>query len=143
MDKTLELVCDALETLADSFPSDTNEKRTLVELNGWHNPSITSFELSNIPRYLAKEIRDVQIEEISEELRESLKGVPQKLFLTQQHTVPQMLGGNGHQAIPAYMATIEWISIQIRPLLLWKSMQDPKAMPPMLAKKLALPDFVG
>lgn len=137
MDETLESVCDALETLADNVSSDMNNAGLLVEIQGWHNPSITLFELSNISRYLAKEIRSTQIEKISEELRESLKDVPHKLLLTRQHTVPQILGGNANQAIPAYMTTIEWIAIQIRPLLLWQSMQDSKAMPPTLLHKLS------
>jgi len=136
MDETLELVCNALEELAISISS--SEKRPLVEVQGWHNPSISLEELSNIPRYLAKEIREAGIQEIiSEELKASLESVPHKLHLTQVHTIPQILGANSHQAIPAYMATIEWISIQIRPLLLWQSMQDPKAMPPNLLHKLA------
>jgi len=36
------------------------------------------------------------------------------------------------------MTTIQWISSSIQPLLYWESFQDPKAMPPMLAKKLRL-----
>jgi hypothetical protein len=138
MNETLELVCNALEELANSISSGDKRTPTLVETQGWHNPSINLEELSDIPRSLAKEIRKAEIQEIiSEELRESLETVPHKLNLTRAHTVPQILGGNGNQAIPAYMATIEWISIQIRPLLLWQSMQDPKAMPPNLLHKLA------
>lgn len=136
MDETLELVCNALEELANSISS--SETRPLVETQGWHNPSISFEDLSNIPRYLAKEIREAGIQEIiSEELRASLESVPHKLDLTQVHTIPKILDGNSQQAIPAYMATIEWISIQIRPLLLWQSMQDPKAMPPNLLHRLA------
>ena len=66
MDETLELVCKALDELADSFLPQKNEKRILVEFVGWHTPSLSFEDLSNIPRYLAKEIRDAKIEEISE-----------------------------------------------------------------------------
>jgi hypothetical protein len=141
MDETLELVCKALDELADSFsPQKEAQTSILVELVGWHTPSLSLKDLANIPRYLAKEIRDANIKEISEELKKFLDDVPNKLLLTRRHTIPQIvnLSGNTPQAIPAYMATIEWVSSQIRPLLLWQSMQDPKGLPPHLLNRLKI-----
>lgn len=136
MEKILEEVCDALDELGTFVSSRTNEKRLLVEVQGWHNPAITPDELADIPRALARQIREAKIDEITEELQASLEGVPHKLKLVQQHTVAQFFGGNAHQAIPAYMTTIQWIGTLVQPLLFWESVQDPKAMPPMLAKRL-------
>ena len=136
MDETLELVCDALEDLSDFVASQNSEQRNLVTFLGWHSPAITPEELSNIPRSLAAQIRKAEISEITEDLKESLETVPDKLALVKAHTVPQFWGGNSPQSIPAYMTTIQWISSLIQPLLYWESFQDPKAMPPMLAKKL-------
>jgi len=138
MNKTLELVCDSLESLANLVASQSAEQRDLITFLGWHSPAITPKELSDIPRSLASQIRKANISEISEELKESLEGVPQKLELVKIHTVPQFWSANSPQAIPAYMTTIQWISSSIQPLLYWESFQDPKAMPPMLAKKLRL-----
>jgi len=136
MDETLELVCDALEDLSDFVASQNKDQRDLVTFLGWHSPAITPEELSNIPRSLASQIRKAEISEITEDLKESLEGVPEKLALVKAHTVPQFWGGNSPQSIPAYMTTIQWISSLVQPLLYWESFQDPKAMPPMLAKNL-------
>lgn len=139
MDKTLESVCEALEQLVYSFSPVIDEPRSMAEMYGWNNPALSFRELAEIPGSLIKEIRQAQIEEISDELKESLANLPRNLLFLEQNTVPQIFsghGGNQIQAISAYMTTLEWISIQIRPLLLWQSMQDPKAMPPMLAHKL-------
>lgn len=137
-DKTLELVCEALDQLADTFSPCLAEKRLMVEMYGWNTPSLSWEDLANIPRCLAKDIRSLQIEELPEDLNVSLESISDKVGMLQLHTVPTMLmNGNILQALPAYMATMDWISMQIRPLLLWQSMQDPKAMPPNLLHKLA------
>jgi hypothetical protein len=136
MDKTLEEVCAALDELGDFVSSRNTDARLLVEVQGWHSPAITREELADIPKALARQIHKADIDEIPEELQTSLEDVPNKLELVQKHTVAQFFGGNAHQAIPAYMTTIQWISVLVQPLLYWESMQDPKAMPPMLAKRL-------
>jgi uncharacterized protein YoxC len=136
MDKTLEEVFAALDELGDFVSSRNTEARLLVEVQGWHSPAITREELADIPKALARQIHKADIDEIPEELQTSLEDVPHKLKLVQKHTVAQFFGGNSHQAIPAYMTTIQWISVLVQPLLYWESMQDPKAMPPMLAKRL-------
>jgi len=137
MDETLELVCEALDELANRTLHD-DKHFIMSEHYGWNHPSLSFQDLSNIPLSLAKEIRDAQIKEIPEELRLSLEDAPHKLQILQDNTVPQILAINANtpQAISAYMTTIEWISTQVGPLLLWQSMQDPKAMPPQLLHKL-------
>jgi hypothetical protein len=136
MDETLESVCNALDDLGKSVSARSTDERNLVEIQGWNNPSITSEELANIPRVLSKQIRNANVGAISKELKEALENVPTKLELVKQHTVVQFFNANAHQAIPAYMTTIQWINTLIQPLLFWQSIEDPKSMPPMLAKRL-------
>lgn len=137
MHGTLEAVCESLDELGDFVKTMTNENRLLVEWQGWHNPAITVEELADIPKSLARQIRKIEIDEISEEMDSTLSNVPHKLQLVKKHTVAQFFNGNGHQAIPAYMTTIQWISSIIQPLLFWESVKDPKALPPMMARNLS------
>lgn len=137
MIKVLEDVCDALIALGDSIASRAPNKNLFVEIQGWNTPSISFKELGDIPKYLAEQIRNSNIEELSEYLEESLEDVPRKLQLLTQHTVVQIANGQAAQGIPAYMTTIQWISALVQPNIYWQSVQDPKSMPPMLAKRLS------
>lgn len=137
MNEKLELICETLESLADDVESRSSEKREMVTVFGWHSPSITPKELANIPRSLSAQIRVANIDELDDDLQSLLEKVPPKINLVIAHTAPQMFnGGNSPQAVAAYMTTIQWVSSLLQPLLYWESFQDPKAMPPMLAKKL-------
>ena len=136
MDETLELVCDALDDLGEFVATRTTEKRLLIETQGWHSPALTAEELADIPRLLANQIRELEISDISDDLRSELEDVPHKLELVKQQTVPQFFGGNAPQSIPAYVTTIQWIQSLVYPLLYWASLEDSKAMPPHLAKRL-------
>lgn len=138
MNKVLEDVCEALEDLGKVVLSKNMSNQNLVEVYGWHHPALNVEDLANIPIELADKIRKSDITEIPNELEEKLKTVPQKLSLLQQHTLNQFFGGNSHQAIPAYMTTIQWIESQINPLFNWQLMDDPKAAPSMLVKNLAI-----
>ncbi len=135
MDEALESVCNALDDLGDSVSACSADKRNLVEVQGWRNPSITAEELANIPRVLSKQIRNANVCAISKELKEALEDVPKKLELVKQYTVAEFFRANSHQAIPAYMTTIQWINTLIQPLLFWESIEDPKSMPLMLSKR--------
>lgn len=137
MNRVLEDVCDALVSLGESVIARAPNKNLLVETQGWNTPSISFQNLADFPKNLAEQIRNANIEELSEDLEESLKDVPRKLQLLTQHTVAQIQSGNGAQGIPAYMATIQWIAALVQPNIYWESIQDPKSMPPMLAKRLS------
>ena len=136
MNDTLELVCDGLEDIADFVIAQNPGQQELTSALGWHSPAITLEELSHIPRSLSSQIRNAEISDVTEELKASLESIPNKLELLKVHTIPQFWGNNSPQSIPAYMTTIQWISSLIQPLLYWESFQDPKAMPPLLAKNL-------
>lgn len=85
---------------------------------------------------LASQIRSADISDIDEDLSADMESVPRKLQLIQSNTVPQFWGGNSPQAIPAYINTLNWIKHKLQPHLYMEVLDDPKAMPPMLAKRL-------
>lgn len=47
-----------------------------------------------------------------------------------------MFNGNGHQAVPAYIGTLDQLAQTLGPLLSWQTIQDTKAMPAPLARRL-------
>ena len=136
MDKTLEKVCDALDDLGEFIATRTTEKRLLVEAQGWHSPALSADELADISRLLSNQIRENGRTDIPQEILGELEDIPRKLELVKQQTVPQFFGSNAPQAIPAYLATIQWIQMLVQPLLSWEVLEDTNAMPPMLAKRL-------
>lgn len=54
----------------------------------------------------------------------------------QANTVPYLFTGNATSAAPAYIGTIESMRQALEPMLTWQVNNDPKAMPPKIAKRI-------
>ena len=67
---------------------------------------------------------------------DKLKDVPDKLNKLKITNVPYLFNGNAQQALPAYMATLEWVEKALEPLLAWQIINDNKAMPASLARRI-------
>lgn len=136
MHKILEDVCVALDKLANTVTKAWTDDRTLAEVHGWNHPAVTRHDLANQAWGLEGKIRDANLEEVDEDMMEVLKDVPRKLGLIQTTTVPYMFNGNGHQAVPAYMATLAWLTNVLTPYIGWQNLQDKNAMPAPIARRL-------
>lgn len=136
MHKILEDVCVALDKLANTVTKAWTDDRTLAEVHGWNHPAVTRHDLANQAWGLEGKIRDANLEEVDEDMMEVLKDVPRKLGLIQTATVPYMFNGNGHQAVPAYMATLAWLTNVLTPYIGWQNLQDKNAMPAPIARRL-------
>lgn len=136
MHESLELVCNALDELSDFILGSYADNKTLREVYGWHHPSMTRHDIAELSSVLADRIREASLDSIPDELQERLIDVPRRLKLLHKDTVPHMFDGNGHQAIPAYTATIDWLSRILEPVLGWQTFSDNKSMPVQLAKRL-------
>lgn len=138
MHETLQDVCDALDSLAENVKARSADARPLTEWQGWNHPAISVEDLANTASLMARQISELDINEISDEAKNTLGEIPGRLQLLDQQTLPQMLnGGHSPVAISAYLSTLQWISAQIQPLIAWQVMQDPKSMPAMTAKRLS------
>ncbi len=136
MDTTLELVCESLDALSAVVLKAWTDDRTLKEVHGFHHPAITRQDLASMPKSLAERIREASPESLPAELQAQLQDVPRRLKLLHGDTVPHLFNGHGHQAVPAYTGTIDWLTRILEPLLGWQTLQDNKAMPVQLAKRL-------
>lgn len=135
MHQTLEDLCNALDKLALAVTNAWTDDRTLCEVHGWHHPAVTRHDLASLPAKLSAQIRKVSPDQIDDSLDELLEDVPRRLKVLQGSTLPYMFNGNGHQAVPAYVSTIEWLQQAVQPLLDWQSV-DNKTMPAALARRL-------
>lgn len=136
MNDELEVLCDSLEGLSLAVEKGWSDKRTLNEAFGWHHPAIDRHELAFLPRSLASKIRSSGLETDDDDFIAIVDGMPQKIDMLKTKTLPQFYGGNGHQAIPAYLTTLSWISSVIEPHLSWVISNDPKSMPPAISRRL-------
>ena len=136
MNETLLNVADALEALSKHVMNSWSEDRTLKEAFGWNHPAITRRDLSRVASDLADSIKRSEIEKISPELEKELEATPKKLQSMHADTVPYMFNGNGANAVPAYLLTLETLNHTLTPLFYWKSITDQKQMPASLARRL-------
>ena len=136
MHESLETICVALDELASVVTKTWADNRTLSEAYGWHHPALTRHDLALLPKNIADKIREADPTDVEEELLARLEDVPRKLRLLHPTTVPHMFNGNGHQAVPAYIGTLDQISRSLEPLFSWQTIQDNKAMPAPLARRL-------
>ncbi|SOE35897.1 hypothetical protein [Delftia acidovorans] len=136
MHEELSAVCKSLDNLSKLVLSSWSENKTLAEAYGWHHPAITRHDVADIPSGLASKIRNANLSEIDENMLEQIKKVPGRLELLHSTTVPYIFNGNAQQALPAFMITLEWVNSIFLPVLGWQKIQDLKAMPTPMARRL-------
>jgi hypothetical protein len=84
---------------------------------------------------LAADIRSTDKDSIDPAVLKLIQDVPRRLQILQGNTVPQMFGGNGGQAIPAYIATLSILRTTILPAIGWQIVPDAKSLPSSLARR--------
>ena len=136
MHEVIEEICESLDILASVVLGAWTDNRTLNEAYGWHHPALTRHDLAALSKDLANRIREADPTEVNDELLTRLTDVPRKLQLLHPTTIPHMFNGNGHQAVPAYIGTLDQLAQTLGPLLSWQTIQDTKAMPAPLARRL-------
>lgn len=135
MNETLENLCTSLEELAVAIEKGWTDARTLNEVHGWQFPAVTKEDLAFLPLQLASRIRNSGLDLDNEDLIGVIEDIPRKLELLKSKTVPQFYGGNGVQAIPAFITTIQYIYSVLGQELTWVA-TDPKSMPPAVSRRL-------
>lgn len=135
MHDALQKVCASLDELGEAVLAEGDSDDPLTEALGWYAPAITRRGLSGMARRLSDRIRAVAPDDIDESLAKALPVIPKRLKLTQTETLPQMFGSNAGQAIPAYLATLEWVRQLLDPILTWQLLDDPSLVPPKMARR--------
>ena len=136
MNKDLEAACVALDNLAQAVLAAWGGDTTATESFGWFAPAVTRHDLADLAKNLATDIRSTQTETLESNIQKLVTDLPRRIQLLQAQSVPQMFSGNGGQAIPAYIATLQLLRTTLLPSIGWQIIPDPKALPPTLARRV-------
>lgn len=136
MHEVLEDVCSALDELTAVVNNKNQSTPLLIDSHGWHHPALTRQDISYFSYRLAEKIRKIAPQNIDEDLTEKLKEVPEKLNKLKASNIQYLFNGNAQQALPAYMATLEWVEKLLEPLISWEIINDNKIMPANLARRI-------
>lgn len=136
MDKSLEKVCLALDELAKKLLTITTDDRTMTELYGWNCPALTRHDISNLVNNISNRIKENDINILDEILLKEILKIPLRINIFLTTTFPQLSNSNFLNAMTSLTALIDWINQTISPIFSWKVLQDNKALPNQLAKRL-------
>lgn len=138
MHKSVEGLCVSLEKLGDAIVAIWSEDRTPGEIWGWNQVALTRQDLAEVPRSLAKRLREVAPDEVSPEMEKKLVEALQKLSWLQANTIPNMFQGASQalQGTPAFLGTLAGIQTMVEPFFRWESIEGSKATPPQIARRL-------
>lgn len=135
MQKDLEALCQALDTLATAVTSGWSGEQTFCEAWGWNCATVTRHDMAAVPARLAKDIRAANLDSLEPSILTLVKDYPRRLAHMQANTVAQFWGGNSGPATFAYLATLDAIRQSLVPLMEWQ-VPDPKAMPGHISRRL-------
>ena len=136
MSKALSSLADALDAVATAVLTGWTGDQTFCEAWGWNCAAVTRHEAAAVATSLAEEIRAAKIESVDKETVDLINRTRTGLGVLQAQTIPQLWGGNNSAAYAAYVATIQTIRAALSPHLGWKTIPDPKTLPPHLTRKL-------
>lgn len=136
MHESIRNLCNVLDELSTVVLNSWQDDQILKDVYGWHHPPLTRHDLANIPKEISQNLRSLKIESIDDCLIDNLESVPDKIRKMYNDTIPFMFNGNGAQAIPIYISTLDWIKQLISPLVGWEVLQENKAMPHQLSRRL-------
>lgn len=136
MNNTLQTICNSLDDLSNSILKAYTDDRTMTEIWGWNFPPLTRSDLANLASNISDRIKESNIEEVNSDLNELLEDVPERIRVFKGTTLQYLFNGHGQTATPTYISLIEWVSAMVEPLFSWQVMQDNKALPNQLARKL-------
>ncbi len=132
--------CNSLDALANSVRDSWTDDRTLQEAFGWNYPAVSRHDIADQIRKLADRMREISPAMIDTELDQKISLLPSRMASLQSNTVPQLYNGNGHQAFPALISTLEWAHSLVAPLLMpevdWNDVEEQNLMPRALLRRL-------
>lgn len=136
MNKILSLIIESLDSLSLAILSAYNGDGTMAETWGWNCPPLTRHDLAEIASNLSNKIKKVNIKEVDKEYEELLLEIPSRIEVFKKNNLTYLFNGHGKDAAPNYFSLIEWINSVIEPLFSWENLQDSKALPKDLTRRL-------
>lgn len=136
MNITIQSVCVSLDDLAESVLKSYNSDSTMTENWGWNMPPLNRHDLASIASKLSYKLKKANIISLDEDVEDELGEIPKRIKLFKSHTLVYLFNGNGQQAVPVYFSLMEWVNATLNPLFEWEVLQDNKALPTQLARRI-------
>lgn len=136
MNATLQSICNALDDLSSSILKAYANDKTMTELWGWNFPPLNRHDLSALAKNISDQLKENDISEIDPILKTQIENIPIRIKVFKSTSLQYLFNGHGQQSTPVYISLIEWITNTLKPLFGWQVLQDNKAMPSQLARKL-------
>jgi hypothetical protein len=136
MNKILEDLVAALDEVGDLIIRSWSDDRTLKEHWGWNFPALTRHDLAGIAILMAKRIKEVNAEDLDDDMILSIKNAARQVRLLKADTIQHFYNGHGFQAVPAYFGVMMWLESILSQLFGWQSIADNKMMPSKLAARI-------
>ena len=136
MHQTIKNLIFSIDKLAEQVTSGYSDDRLMTVIWGWNHPALSPSDLGQMAFDICEQLQTIEITEIDEDLDERLQEIPTKIESFISTTLPYLFNGNGVTAAPLYMALVTFISHAIQPLFGWDTLQDSKAMPKELIRRL-------
>lgn len=108
----------------------------MAEIWGWNCPPLTRFDLAELATNISEKIKAAKILEIENALNEIIEDIPARIDIFKAQNLPYLFNGHAKDAAPTYFSLIEWINSVLEPLFNWEVMQESKALPKDLARRL-------
>jgi chaperonin cofactor prefoldin len=132
----LEGLRKSLDALADTVFTAQADERTMQQMWGWNFPAVNRHDLSRVPRELSGAIRERGPEELDEAAAKLVKDLRAHIDQLTPTTTQYLWNGHGHQAVPAYLATLDCVRASLEPLIGWQAIRDVNLYPAKMARRL-------
>ena len=133
----LQTLCEALDSVANAIKGNRSDDVILAETTGqWNCAPLSANQLIEIPARLSEAISAEDITTISEEDRITIKGVALSINKLLPTIVPHLFNGHVLAAMSPYLATMNYATLALTPILGWKTIKNRHSFPAAIASRI-------
>lgn len=116
----------------------SNSADTVMASHNWTLPAISKSDIASVVQSLENKARGISADNITTNDEKVLELISSRLGLIHSSTYAHMFHQqHGAQALPAFMATMQWADLMLSGICGWRSVSDSKQMPASIYKRLA------
>ncbi|MEB0965643.1 hypothetical protein VC899_10630 [Citrobacter braakii] len=108
----------------------------LTEHFGIAYPAMYPLDFRDSVSFLIQKINTYSIEEISEDEEEEIGTIIDKLKKAKDLLIPQLFNGNGAQAIPSFIFTLNYVTLFLDTLFSFDRLQNSNLLPKSISRKI-------
>lgn len=124
---------DVRDKVLASSPADT-----VMASHNWTLPAISKSDIASVVQSLENKARGIPADNITINDEKVIELISSRLGLIHSSTYAHMFNQqHGAQALPAFMATMQWADLMLSGICGWRSVSDSKQMPASIYKRLA------